>query len=229
MCALHLLRTNLNLGSEQNVTGEKLWSGELGNTRYFYYSPMQKNGGRALERFSSQKFHFEIFLKTNVISITFGPRYIHGQSLKEIYFPTLNAVDRFYRDCLLINWVKTFYRNIESCVINDGLTSDYFTLARGVRRGDPRSPYLFLLVIETLAISTRKNTEIEGIKIGNNETKVLQYGDDTTAALSNLDSANAFFQQLDLFQNLCGLEKTVQKQKCEDWVSKEQCMENHLV
>ena len=106
----------------------------------------------------------------------------------------------------LINWVKTFYRNIESCVINNGLTSDYFTLAQGVRQGDPLSRYLFLLVIETLAISIRKNPEIEGIKIGNNETKVLQYADDTTVVLSNLDSANALFQQLDLFKNLCGLE-----------------------
>ena len=94
----------------------------------------------------------------------------------------------------LINWVKTFYGNIESCVINNGLTSDYFTLAKGVRQGDPLSPYLFLLVIETLAISIRKNPEIEGIKMGNNETKVLQYADDTTAVLSNLDSANALFQ-----------------------------------
>ena len=39
----------------------------------------------------------------------------------------------------LINWVKTFYRNIEGCIINNGLTSDYFTLARGVRKGDPLS------------------------------------------------------------------------------------------
>ena len=56
---------------------------------------MQKIGGQALERFSSQKFHFEIFPKTNAISVTFGPRYIHEQSLKEIDFPTRNAVDGF--------------------------------------------------------------------------------------------------------------------------------------
>ena len=77
-------------------------------------------------------------------------------------FDCLRAI-KFVPD--LINWVKTFYRNTESCVINNGLTSDYFTLARGVRQGDPLSPHLFLLVIETLAISIRKNTELKRIKI----------------------------------------------------------------
>ena len=75
-----------------------------------------------------------------------------------------------------------------------------------MRQGDPLSLYLFLLVIETLAISICKSPEIDGIRIGNNETKILQYGDNTTAVLSNLDSANALFQLLDRFKNLCGLE-----------------------
>jgi len=57
-----------------------------------------------------------------------------------------------------------------------------------------------------LAISIRKNPEINGIKIDNNEIKVLKYADDTTAVLSNLDLANALFQLLDRFKNLCGLE-----------------------
>ena len=59
-----------------------------------------------------------------------------------------------------------------------------------------------------MAISIRKNPEINGIKIDNNEIKfkVLQYADDTTAVLSNLDSANALFQLLDRFKNLCRLE-----------------------
>ena len=69
-----------------------------------------------------------------------------------------------------------------------------------MRQDNALSPYLFLLVVKTLEISIRKNPEIEGIKIGNNETKVLQYADDTTAVLSNLDSANALFQQLYFFK-----------------------------
>ena len=45
--------------------------------------------------FCPEKFYFEIFPKTNAVSVTFGPIYIHGQSLKEIDFLTRNAVDRF--------------------------------------------------------------------------------------------------------------------------------------
>ena len=45
--------------------------------------------------FLPKKFIFEIFSKTNVVSITFRLRYIHGQSLKEIDFLTRSAVDRF--------------------------------------------------------------------------------------------------------------------------------------
>ena len=34
-----------------------------------------------------------------------------------------------------IRWVTTFYKNIQSCVINNGITSNYFTIERGVRQG----------------------------------------------------------------------------------------------
>ena len=37
----------------------------------------------------------------------------------------------------LIQWVKTLYKNIQGCVMNDGLTTGYFPLERGVRLGDP--------------------------------------------------------------------------------------------
>ena len=58
-----------------------------------------------------------------------------------------------------------------------------------MRQGDPLSPYLFVVAVETLALANRQNPEIIGIKIGGDETKLLQYADDTTAVLSDIDSA----------------------------------------
>ena len=104
-----------------------------------------------------------------------------------------------------IHWVKVFYQNIRSCVINNCTFSDYFNLERGVRQGDPLSPYLFILAVETLAISIRSNVLIKGITIGNEETKLLQYADDTTAVLSDTNSAQAVFDSLDVFEYLSGL------------------------
>ena len=104
-----------------------------------------------------------------------------------------------------LHWVKTFYNNIQSCVMNNGTISNFFTLERGVRQGDPLSPYLFTIVVEILAISIRQNEAIKGIKIGNEETKLLQFADDTTAVLADTDSAVKLFEILNSFEIISGL------------------------
>ena len=105
----------------------------------------------------------------------------------------------------LSRWVKTFYENIQSCIINNGNVSDYFFLGRGVRQGDPLSPYLFVLAAEALTIAVRQNVDIKGIFADGQETKLPQYADDMTAVLSDITSTQALFNLLDSFRISSGL------------------------
>ena len=87
-----------------------------------------------------------------------------------------------------IKWVKTFYKKVSSCILNNGFFSESFLLERGVRQGDPLSPYLFVTAVEILAIAIRSDSNIRGVKVGDEETKILAYADDMTATLSNIPS-----------------------------------------
>ena len=69
----------------------------------------------------------------------------------------------------IIRWVKLFYTEISSCVMVNGKYSEYFAISRGVRQGDPLSPYLFLLCAEILAQSIRENDQIKGIQLSDRE------------------------------------------------------------
>ena len=83
----------------------------------------------------------------------------------------------------LISWFKLFYTDISSSIQNNGWTSDFFNLSRGVRQGCPLSSYLFILCAEILGAAIRRDKQIHGIRISDKECKVSQYADDTTLIL----------------------------------------------
>ena len=99
-----------------------------------------------------------------------------------------------------------FYKDISSCVVNNGVASKLFYLERGVRQGCPLSGILFVIAMELLAQSIRRSNDIKGIHIqGNEEVKLTQYADVTTAILADVQSVSNLFELLSLFERCSGL------------------------
>ena len=99
-----------------------------------------------------------------------------------------------------------FYCNIESCILDNGWSSNFFKLSRGVRQGYPLSPYLFILAAQIMAETFRKNKKIRGITIKDTEIKLSQYADDTTLVLDGSEeSLKDSIKLLDSFSRASGL------------------------
>ena len=110
------------------------------------------------------------------------------------------------------NFIKTLYNDIESCIFNFGHRSDFFQLSRGLRQGCPLSPYLFILCVEVLGIAFRCDNSVEGIQIGDNIYKIVQYADDTVLCLKWCDnSLNNALKLLEKFYKISGLKINTEK------------------
>ena len=111
----------------------------------------------------------------------------------------------------IIKWIKTCYQNIFSTVINNGFTSGWFGIYRGVRQGCSLSCILFILSIEIMASLIRNNTNITGITIGKHERKLVQFADDTSCILENIKSVENLFSTLKYFSKFSGLKLNMEK------------------
>lgn len=116
-----------------------------------------------------------------------------------------NTLKHYNFGSSFIKWVSLLYKNSNSCIINNGRMSDIFKLGRGVRQGDPLSPYLFILVAEILSQIIRQDNQITGFNIVGNQCKILQYADDTIGCLSDILSAKQFMKQVEEFGFFSGL------------------------
>lgn len=78
---------------------------------------------------------------------------------------------------------------------------------RGIRQGDPLSPYLFILCTKILSRLLETNSEVQGIKIGRNAPTInhMLYVDDLViTGKANVKNAKAFWECLDKFCSWLG-------------------------
>ena len=97
-----------------------------------------------------------------------------------------------------IDWVETLYQDKELRIENNGFLSKPITPTRGLAQGCSLSPLLFILVMETLALTIRANTKIEGICIGTITKKIALLADDALLALKA--NKASFVETLQLLQ-----------------------------
>ena len=130
-------------------------------------------------------------------------------------FDTLNfnflirTLHKFNFGPSFIPWIRVLYNNVSSCVMNNGFTTAPFMLGRGVRQGDPLSPYLLIIALEILAERIRSDSKIQGFRIGEEMVKLSLFADDMTCFLRDGDSYIHYFRYL----NALEIAKAVEKEK----------------
>ncbi len=114
----------------------------------------------------------------------------------------------------ILNWVKLFNSNIKATVLQCGTTSEFFSIERGCRQGDPIATYLFLLVAQVLTLMINQNENVKGIEIDQTEYLLSQFADDTTLLLDgSLHSLQAALNTLEVFGTMSGLKMNKEKTK----------------
>ena len=125
-------------------------------------------------------------------------------------------------------WIKVFYKDISSAVIQSGKISSFFKIGRGCRQGDPPSPYLFIICVEVLAVKIRNNKNIKGIKVNNVEFRISKYADDTSIILDGSESSlNQTISELERFSRISGLHVNFEKTQLV-WIGSEKYSTNSI-
>jgi hypothetical protein len=94
----------------------------------------------------------------------------------------------------------------------NGQYSSWFRIRRGVRQGDPCSPYIYLICAEILSLLVRNAKGIKGITIKETEYLLSQFADDTAFCLDGSEQSFVeCIKILDVFSDVSGLYINIEK------------------
>ncbi|XP_071695652.1 uncharacterized protein [Rutidosis leptorrhynchoides] len=114
-------------------------------------------------------------------------------------------------------WIFACLNSASISVLVNGSPTKEFALGRGIRQGDPLSPFLFILAAEGLNILVKSALDrglYEGIKVGRDNVTVshLQYADDTIfVGAWNRENAHSLQNLLKCFELVSGLKVNFHK------------------
>ncbi|GJZ97378.1 RNA-directed DNA polymerase, eukaryota, reverse transcriptase zinc-binding domain protein [Tanacetum coccineum] len=111
----------------------------------------------------------------------------------------------------MITWIMTCVKSTSFSICLNGDMHRFFKGGRGLRQGDPISPYLFTLFMEVFSVIMEKNIEESsgfGYHFGCNELKLshMCFADDLLVLCTgNKESIEVIKKSLDEFSQVSGL------------------------
>jgi len=81
------------------------------------------------------------------------------------------------------NWVLQLLQTSHTAVLVNGCPGPWINCKRGLRQGDPLSPYLFLLIADVLQVLIKKDSSVKHPLDPRQPCPILQYADDTLLLL----------------------------------------------
>lgn len=117
----------------------------------------------------------------------------------------------------LCNWIITCVSTASASIIINESPSAPFNLQRGLRQGDPLSPFLFTLVVEALSQLIQKALSLKmwkGVEICKNGLEIshLQYADDMLMfSDASIESLKNIQKTLIIFHLASGLQVNFHK------------------
>ncbi|XP_071727386.1 uncharacterized mitochondrial protein AtMg01250-like [Rutidosis leptorrhynchoides] len=118
-----------------------------------------------------------------------------------------------------IGFIRACLSSLSISVLINGSPTKEFSPERGIRQGDPISPFLFIIVAEGLNILVKRalaNGHLQRLKIGHDNLTIthLQYADDTIFFGEwNKRNAKYISKLLKCFENISGLKVNFRKSK----------------
>ena len=113
---------------------------------------------------------------------------------------------------IIRKWTEILYQDFTVKIQNNGHFSESINIKKGVHQGGCCSSVYFLVIAEILAISLRKNKDIEGISIADIENILNQFADDMDVFSINSESSiRAIHRELNQFYHQSGFQVSYEK------------------
>ncbi|XP_075732482.1 uncharacterized protein LOC142775050 [Rhipicephalus microplus] len=106
----------------------------------------------------------------------------------------IEVLHQFRFPTCFVDTIAILYSNLTCHVVVNGTPTSNFVYERGIRKGCPLWPSLFVLSLERLLVNIDLNTHVRSFPLtGETNIKVLAYADDVSLFVRDPASLEAFW------------------------------------